>query len=1048
MKPVKIAMSAFGPYAGRTELDFSPFGGQGLFLIAGDTGAGKTTIFDAIAFALFGEASGSVRSVDTFRSDFADPNTKTFVELTFVHRGKRYVIARNPRYERPKKSGEGFTTENSDASLSLPDGDIVTGSRDVTAKVVDLLGITYGQFKQISMIAQGEFLRLLLADSRDRGEIFRRIFSTEIYQKVQLLLKERESEAKRACEDGEQHILQYISGISCPDDEACGILREKISVASIHNASEILSELNALIERDRSARMTCRRQIEKLAKEHTDRVSAITQAQYINQAFDDLDRAGSRNRELLARLDEHNEQTGKLQNGEIALHIIRPLEDAYHRELQEEQNLLQSIDTLNADIAAQAQDLEKLRKAYQEESEKESDREKLASLIDRLASTLPRYEKLELREKELRESEARRTSVLSAWEELRQRNASLLEQKGNISANLELLEDTEVRLSRCAQEKERLAAVRIHVLELQESLSAVAKRQRECSRLQQEFLDAEKTCDDANRTYAENETVFFREQAGILAASLKDGYPCPVCGSTSHPHKALTMAAAPSETELHEMKGKCDLARRNMQDISGRLAAKRTEVTESEAQVRKMAKEYMPDVDDHMACEQIAVRAGSELESVREKQRENEDTCTQLQKRKEEKRQLKDLLATVEQSLIETGKEVAEKERESSDLSSSIAAGNGELKVLKESLEYSDKDQVTAVIDRKRQELASLKEAFQTTDNAYHTCRNELQGKQTLLADQKKRLKTAEKKRARAHGAYEEQLAESGFADDDAYRTALKTESEIRELKRAVEQYQDAVKATEQDLQRLAQETEDKVRQDIGKLEAQMADLKQHQHQTEEMLRELSSRLGINERVAESLVRELADAKDQREKYLLISNLSKTASGELAGKQKLAFEQYVQASYFNRILCEANKRLKIMASGRFELLRKEDATDLRSQTGLEIAVLDHYTGRIRSIKSLSGGESFKASLALALGLSDVIQSYAGGVEIDTLFIDEGFGALDTESLEQAIQTLVGLTEGNRLVGIISHVSELKDRIDRQILVCKGRSGSSISVVSG
>jgi exonuclease SbcC len=247
----------------------------------------------------------------------------------------------------------------------------------------------------------------------------------------------------------------------------------------------------------------------------------------------------------------------------------------------------------------------------------------------------------------------------------------------------------------------------------------------------------------------------------------------------------------------------------------------------------------------------------------------------------------------------------------------------------------------------------------------------------------------------------------------------------------------------EQDLQRLSKETENKQKQDMELLETVKQKLEQEKRQADESIRTLIARLGTNEPIAKALRKALSNAAVYQQEYLLISNLSKTANGELAGKQKLAFEQYVQASYFNQILIEANKRLKIMTNSRFELLRREDAADLRSQTGLEIDVLDHYTGRIRSVKSLSGGESFKASLSLALGLSDVIQSYAGGVEIDTLFIDEGFGALDAESLEQAIQTLAGLAAGNRLVGIISHVSELKERIDRQVVIQKRNSGSTV-----
>lgn len=308
MKPLKVVMSAFCPYAGRTELDLSAFGGQGLFLITGDTGAGKTTIFDAVAFALFGEASGCTRTADTLRSDFAEPNTKTYVELTFLHKDKIYFITRNPRYERPKKSGDGVTIENSDATLQLPDGDVITGYRDVTAKIVELLGINYRQFKQIAMIAQGEFLQLLLADSKERGDIFRRVFNTDLYQTTQRLLKDSEHESKKRCESIEQSILQYISGIACPESEQGQILSAKIGTVTIHTAEDILTELQALITADTTLRDNLKQQADKLDKDLAAQIAIITQAQYINQAFADLKIAQEKQKSLTERQRENYAQ--------------------------------------------------------------------------------------------------------------------------------------------------------------------------------------------------------------------------------------------------------------------------------------------------------------------------------------------------------------------------------------------------------------------------------------------------------------------------------------------------------------------------------------------------------------------------------------------------------------------------------------------------------------------------------------------------------------------------------------------------------------------
>ncbi|WP_368292826.1 AAA family ATPase [Dehalobacter sp. TBBPA1] len=1047
MKPLKVVMSAFCPYAGRTELDLAAFGGQGLFLITGDTGAGKTTIFDAIAFALFGEVSGCTRTVDTLRSDFAEPNAKTYVEFTFLHKDKMYSITRNPRYERPKKSGDGVTTENSDATLQLPDGDIITGYRDVTVEIVELLGINYRQFKQIAMIAQGEFLQLLLADSKERGDIFRRVFNTDLYQTAQRLLKDSERESKKRCESIEQSIFQYISGIACPESEQGQILSAKIGTATIHTAEDILSELQALITVDTTLRDSLKQQVDKLDKDLASQIAIIMQAQYINQAFYDLKIVQEKRNALIERQGEHNVQKKMLQDAEKALYIVSRLEAAFLREQEAEQKLTQSIMALDIEIQAQIKDLETVQTAYQAEKEKEPEREKLASAIDRLTKMLPQYEASELLERELEKLTEKQSAVCAALGELQQQKADFLEQKNNLNQELERLADIEAKAAVCEQEAKQLQATQSGLLDLQDSLSRLSKLQSESARLQQQFTSAQGAFQIVNTVYMEKETAFFREQAGLLAASLEDGNPCPVCGSTVHPNKATLGADAPIEAELNELKQKSDLARQNMQEASEQSAAKLAEVKLAREQLVHAAGAYFPDVDKSIMQEQLATLIESALAESRQKKKENDDQYLQLKKQVSRKNQSKEQLASLEGSLKTNEEATTQNEQQKNNIISDIASKTGELKVLKSSLEYADRQQAVASIEEWTGNLNSLKEAFRQAEEAYHALQNKLEGNQTLLCDQRERLSNTIQTKQQALAAYTKKLSECDFPNEEAYHSALKTESEISELKHSIDQYQNEVQAVEQDLRRLFKETENKQKQDMEQLEAAKQKLEQEKRKADESIRTLIARLGTNEPIAKALSRAISDAAIYQQEYLLLSNLSKTANGELGGKQKLAFEQYVQASYFNQILIEANKRLKIMTNSRFELLRREDAADLRAQTGLEIDVLDHYTGRIRSVKSLSGGESFKASLSLALGLSDVIQSYAGGVEIDTLFIDEGFGALDTESLEQAMQTLIGLAAGNRLVGIISHVSELKERIDRQVVIMKSNRGSSINLIS-
>ena len=1043
MKPLKIVMSAFCPYAGRTELNLTAFGGQGLFLITGDTGSGKTTIFDAIAFALFGEASGCTRTADTLRSDFAEPKTRTYVELTFFHKGKIYLITRNPRYERPKKSGDGVTTENADATLQLPDGDIITGYREVTSKIVELLGINYRQFKQIGMIAQGEFLQLLLADSKERGDIFRRVFDTDLYQTVQQLLKEKERELKKRCEGMEQSILQYISGITCPESEQGQILSGKIEDATIHSSGDILLELQTLITADRTLWDNLKKQSDKLEMDLASQIAIITHAQYINQLFADLEMTQEKQKSLSERQGENNARKKTLQEAEKALYIVSPLEGAYLREQEEEQKLTQSIVSLDLEVRAQIKELETVQTAYQVERKKEPEREKLASAIDRLTKMLPQYNAFELLEAELEELKQKQSAVCTALEEFQQQRTELLARKNDRNRELEKLADIESNVLVFEQEAKQLQAAQSGLLDLQDSLFYFSKLERESVRLQQQFVSAQGDFQTVNTNYIEKETAFFREQAGLLAISLQSGTPCPVCGSTVHPQKAVPAADAPSEAEMKELKQKTDLARQKMQGASEQSASKLAEIKLAREQLINAAGAYFPDIDENMMHDNFSAMMEGALEEIRHKTAENENQYVQIKERISYKKQCAEQLVSLERSLQINEGAAIQSEQQKNTIASDIASKTGELKVLKSSLEYEDRKQAAASIEAWTRDLDSLKEAFRRAEDAYHALKSKLEANQTLLNDHRERLNTTINAKQEALGVYRKKMSECEFPNAEAYHHALKTESKIGELRHSMEQFQNEVQAVEQDLRRLSKETENKRKQDMEQLEGVKQKLEQEKKQGNESIRILTARLGTNEPIAKALHRSISDSADFQKEYLLLSNLSKTANGELSGKQKLAFEQYVQASYFNQILIEANKRLKIMTNNRFELLRRENAADFRSQTGLEMEVLDHYTGRIRSVKSLSGGESFKASLSLALGLSDVIQCHSGGVEIDTIFIDEGFGALDAESLEHAIQTLAGLAEGNRLVGIISHVSELKERIDRQVVIEKSSRGSRI-----
>lgn len=1066
MKPLKIIMSAFGPYAKETELSFDQFGGNGIFLITGDTGAGKTTLFDAISFALFGETSGSTRGTDTLRSDFADPNTKTFVELHFLHKGKPYTLTRNPRYDRPKKNGEGTTSENADATLILPDGDVVTGVKEVSSKINDLLGITYRQFKQICMIAQGEFLQLLHADSKERGEIFRRIFNTEVYQWMQKLLKEKERKAKNACEESERSMLQYIASILCPEDEAWQELSELIKVATIHSGQDILTQLNLLINHDRAEIEQYKAEQKQLELLINHLIESIKDGEYINKSLVEL-KAGY---EKQKQLEDHKSvivrQQSELVLAEQSLYQIRPLELNYLRERNTEQELIQTVESLIEIIGMQKTELGTLEKSLLEEQQREPERTKLSSALDQLALSLPKYDQVDGLRKELLLLERRQQELTLLISNQNQKKAEDLSKKEQITVELEKLNEVELQLSRCQQEKEKVKTNGSNFLTTQRLLLEINTLLGEYCNLKNSYLQSEVAYHQTNQAYQQKESAFLREQAGILASTLQVGNPCPVCGSLEHPQKATPSSDAPSEAELKTAKTVNDSNHEIMQNLSKETAAKRATLISSIQHFHGALLDNYP--DGPIACSQedmihslvmwegngpdvtnlqeMGTLLRSSILDCKDKFNELDKIEKDIEVQVIHKKSLKDQFVVLEQAISATDLQLQALNQQQQENLTQLSTKTGEITTLSASLSYPSKEIALEKQGEWNLQLKQLKDRLALAEQVYHEMLRKLEGNTALINSHKDRLMTTIENKEKAYQTYLDQLKTSGFTTEEDYHNALRSESEMKLLKDSITKYQEELQLIKQTMQRLSKETEGKAEQNIELFHQQRLKYETRKQEIEHELTGFIGRLRSNESTAKSLEDVIQRSKKEQEEYLLISNLSKTANGELSGKQKLAFEQYVQGFYFNQILREANKRLKLMTNHRYELFRKEEASDYRSQTGLDINVMDNYTGRMRSVKSLSGGESFKASLALALGLSDVIQSYAGGVEIDTLFIDEGFGSLDAESLEQAIHILTGLASGNRLIGIISHVSELKERIDRQILIKKSNVGSRLEVV--
>ncbi len=938
MRPERLTMCAFGPYAGRTEIPFEKFGAQGIYLITGDTGAGKTTVFDAIVFALYGEASGSSRRPDMMRSDFAAPDEKTYVELVFSCRGETYRVLRNPEYQRPKARGTGMTKEAADAVLTYPDGRTVTGSRAVTRASEEILGIDRNQFVQIAMIAQGDFLRLLLAGTEERAKIFRKIFDTGLYVSFQDELKRRMKEAKTVYEEAKRRVGQYAEGILFMEEE------EK-DRESLHRENSPGNRLESFEQEEIVYRL----------KEYT---------------------------ELLGQLIGQQKQERAGNSREISL-LEKKLAD-----LQERLGACRMALQAEKDRKEKEKRIEKLtleqrewERKYQEASKGSEEAKRLRQEASGLILQMKEYqeaEEQEAEEKRLRE-EAERAE--KEGQEYESRSLKKQQEKEAFQNRLRAIGDPEQTLSVLEEKKKREESLEKRLGTLKQSLEEELSRRKELRKREEEYCKAREKSLLLGNEYTRMEAAFFDGQAGILAEKLEEGKPCPVCGSLIHPSPASREERIPTEEELKALGEKREKASQEMAGKARETAALKGESGQALAYLRSQWEE-LGECEEEKGEDWIW-KLQTWMEEKRESVKQNslllEKEIQKTRKLKEEKKALEEQIPECEKEAGELKKKAEKRQLEAAALKGREESVKQSLMKLKQKLSFPGKKEAEEHLKEVQRRAEGLEETLEAARKGLEECRRNLEGEQ--------RAAEALKKQALSQEAYQGETLE---------QEVLKCQEEKEELRKRQQK--------------------------------------------------LTTILETNQGILEKIGKSEKEIKKAGEDYAGIALLSDTANGELKGKPKLAFEQYIQASFFNRIIREANKRLSFMTNGRYLLKRREDPESLRSQTGLELDVFDHYTGKLRSVQSLSGGESFKASLSMALGLSDVVQQYAGGIQLDTIFVDEGFGSLDRESLNQAMGILNELAGENRMVGIISHVEELKERIGKKIVVYREMGGSRLEVV--
>lgn len=918
MRPLKITMSAFGPYAGEVTLDMQKLGKSGIYLITGDTGAGKTTVFDAISYALYGEASGNYRENTTLRSKYASADTPTFVELEFEYNNEIYKINRNPEYPRPNKRGEGFTKQSANAELVMPDGSVITKIKEVSAKVEEIIGINKNQFSQIAMIAQGDFRKLLNCETNERSKIFRKIFKTEPYHNIEIKLSSLFNELKRNREKEKSGIEQYINQLKCNENDTLSLELERAKSGDVL-IEDVIKLAGEIINKDALEYTKTQKNIESINEE----------IEKINSNI---------------KLYENQEATKKAY----------AKASAQLEELKTKRN-----------------DCEKAYKSAEAQRERLDDLTRKINLIN---SKMPKYDELKSLENSINErtqSFEKSNNLLK----LKQQEITLLEKEiDEKSKALEEVKGADLLVQKLTVQKEEINKKAEALKELKTEIDRCKAEQKNLKNAQSFAKSALDEYGALENEYNQIYIAFFNEQAGIIADELKDGEPCPVCGSTSHPNLAKKSENAPSQADVESAQNLVKKAQEKADKARDTASALKSRVDEIAANVKSAAKKLFG-TDDNVFDDY-----NSNINALKK-----EYDCTLA------------LLKTANEKLNlyqKLDKEIPKIQEKQKSLSDEISKLN------------TQKASDEAFISENTKRVTSIK--------------SELDFESADLAKDK--------------------LKEYTNLSSDIKNAIEKSKNDFDDIKSKY----DTQKGTKASLENAIKEFKEI---DLASLNEKSLKLNEYKKDVDETAKSLYSRIESNKLLVDDISEKRDILKGYDDKYVWLKALSETANGDISGKEKITLETFVQMTYFDSIIRKANIRLLTMSDGQYELVRRSDAETLKKNEGLALDVIDHFNDSSRSVSTLSGGESFMASLCLALGLSDEIQSSNGGIKLDTMFVDEGFGSLDGEALDRALSALTSLSQGNRLVGIISHVDALRDRIDNKIVITKDRTiGSNAQII--
>lgn len=1003
MMPINLTLSAFGPYPDTITIDFESFQEDGLFLITGPTGSGKTMIFDAMIFALYGKTSGQIRQTDSLRCDHALNEIPTFVEFSFSLHQQNYTIKRNPKYYLEGKK----TPKQPSALLILPDGKMVEGIKEVNQKMISLLGVDDQQFKQICMIAQGEFTKLIMASSDEREKVLRELFHSETYQKLEEKLKVH----LKVYQDKYDLLLNkrkdLMQELQVEDHQEYLSKQTKLIASQQKEYDDLKKDLDQKKQQLQLYRLQNQRliQLKDLKQQFQDLKKQENDYQKLNKTVDTLKKAQETNYLYISYIKQQKKlQTLKL-NQEDFLKQLKKLEKDY----QEKKVQADSLDY-------KQQTKEKLQNQIQETKQ----------LINQIYQYQNDYQNLQTLKQQYRMLDEEHKLFLKKKEKFEnglQRDQERIQSEQQVQSKYELIKQQYVRLN---EQK-----VKVH--QLSDYYDQILKLNENKSDLQEEYTVVEKQVDHEKMQYNKMEKLYFRKQAGIFALQLKEDQPCPICGSLHHPHPAQIEKEDITKEKLDQQAKKVKQQEHRLQDILQKILlsnqkkemlVKQTKQLSSELNIQEeISKEIFIKELDHLSKDE---------KRMKKEYLELQDELKYIQKlKKSVALSLKDM-STYESKELKQAQSLENIQVQIHQLSGK----------LNDSLRQYEIGEVNKNYQQVQKEYRQLSLEIETIQQDYEKVKNKYLEIKTKISSLNQQIIQEQEIYDELDNKYHTAL--DAFINEEEFLN-LKTQiNQISILEKKYQDYLISLKSLNEQIISLENEVKDSTYVDLSSLSETIKEVNQQLREKNDDLEKLKIDYSLKEKMIKDIQKinqQLEKDEDTYQRYLDLYNL---ASGK--NNARVSIERYVLATYFENMLIYANVIMKQLSQGRYQLLRKDDAGKGRSQQGLELDVFDQESGNIRSIKTLSGGESFKAALSLALGLSRMVQDYAGGIELNTLFIDEGFGSLDSQSLDQAMNCLMELHHENKLIGIISHVSDLKDRIERQLVVERKQKQSVIQTI--